>query len=43
MNLFSVEQTPMGEDDVLVARAFADLAAISVVQHGMGGETQRVN
>ena len=36
LNLFSVEQTPMGEDDVLVARAFADLAAISVVQHRCG-------
>ena len=28
----------MGEDDFLVARAFADLAAISVVQHGVAGE-----
>lgn len=42
MNLFSVAQIPMGEDDVLVARAFADLAAISVVQHGAATETQRV-
>ncbi|HUJ65243.1 MAG TPA: GAF and ANTAR domain-containing protein [Acidimicrobiales bacterium] len=43
LNLFSVDQTPMGEDDVLVARAFADLAAISIVQHGVAAETQRVN
>ena len=43
MNLFSLEEAPMGEEDVLVARAFADLAALSVVQHGVAAETQRVN
>jgi GAF domain-containing protein len=43
MNLFSVAHTPMHEDDLLVARAFADLATISVVQHGAATETQRVN
>jgi GAF domain-containing protein len=43
LNLFSVDETPMSEEDILVARAFADLAAISVVQHGAATETQRVN
>ncbi|HEX4865150.1 MAG TPA: GAF and ANTAR domain-containing protein, partial [Acidimicrobiales bacterium] len=43
MNLFNLGEVPMGEDDVLVARAFADLAALSVVQHGVASETQRVN
>ncbi len=43
LNLFSVTQTPMDEDDVLVARAFADLAAISVLHHGAAVETQRIN
>ena len=40
LNLFSVEQTPMDEADVLVARAFADLATISVIQHRAATETQ---
>ena len=43
LNLFSVEPTPMGEDDVLVAQAFADLATISVLQHRASNETQTVN
>jgi transcriptional regulator with GAF, ATPase, and Fis domain len=43
LNLFSVEATPMDESDVLVARAFADLATISVLQHGAASEAQRVN
>jgi len=43
LNLFSVEQNPMAEDDVIVARAFADLATISVVQHAVATETQLVN
>jgi GAF domain-containing protein len=43
MNLFHVEQTPMDERDVVVARAFADLAAISVLQHRGVTETQRIN
>ncbi len=42
-DLFSVEQTPMDEDDVMIARAFADLATISVVQHRAATETQLVN
>ena len=43
MNLFHAEQTPMDERDVIVARAFADLAAISVLQHRAATETQRIN
>jgi GAF domain-containing protein len=43
LNLFSVEQTPMNEADVLVARAFADLAAISVLQQRASLEHQRLN
>ena len=43
LNLFSAGQTPMAEDDVLIARAFADLAAIAVLQQQSAAETQRVN
>ena len=43
MNLFHAEQSPMDERDVIVARAFADLAAISVLQHRAATETQRIN
>ena len=43
LNLFSVGETPMDEDDVMVARAFADLAAISIVQHRGATEAQLVN
>ena len=43
LNLFSVEMTPMDERDVIVARAFADLATISVLQHRAATEAQRLN
>jgi GAF domain-containing protein len=43
LNLFSVGQTPMDERDVVVARAFADLATISVLQHTAANEAQRLN
>jgi GAF domain-containing protein len=43
LNLFSTEPTPMGEADVLVARALADLATIAVLQQRAGAEAQRVN
>src|SRR2546423_13790533 len=33
LNLLSVTRTPMDEADVIVARAFADLATLSIVQH----------
>jgi GAF domain-containing protein len=43
LNLFNVEQTPMDERDLIVARALADLAAISVLQHRAVTETQHLN
>jgi transcriptional regulator with GAF, ATPase, and Fis domain len=43
LNVFNVAQTPMDEADALVARAFADLATISVLQTRAADETQRVN
>jgi hypothetical protein len=43
LNLFSVEPTPMAEADVLVARAFADLATIGILQQRAAAEFQRVN
>lgn len=43
LNLFSFDEQPMDERDVLVARGFADLATISVLQHGVASEAHRVN
>ncbi len=43
LNLFSVGHTPMDESNVVVARAFADLATISVLQHRGAAEAQRLN
>lgn len=43
LNLFSVEETPMRENDVVVARAFADLATISVLQQRAFADAQRLN
>ena len=43
LNLFSVDESPMDESDVMVARGFADLATISILQHGGAIETQHVN
>jgi GAF domain-containing protein len=43
VNLFSVDESPIDGDDILVARALADLATISVLQHGTATEAQRVN
>ncbi len=40
MNLFHAEPAPMDERDVIVARAFADLATISVIQHRAATESQ---
>lgn len=33
LNLFGVEQTPMAEDNVVVAQSFADLTSMSVMQY----------
>ena len=43
LNLLSTTQTPMDEADVIVARAFADLAALSIVQHRAAADAQRLN
>jgi len=43
LNLFSVGQAPIDEHDLTVARGFADLATISVLQHRAAAEAQRLN
>jgi transcriptional regulator with GAF, ATPase, and Fis domain len=43
LNLVSIEPTPMDERDVMVARAFADLATISVLQQRAAADSQLVN
>src|SRR5258708_2986626 len=43
LNLLSVTRTPMDQADVIVARAFADLATLSIVQHRASAEAQRLN
>lgn len=43
LNLFNFERTPIDEEDLIVLEAFADLAAISVVQHRAATETQLIN
>jgi AmiR/NasT family two-component response regulator len=43
LNLLGVTRDPMAEADVIVARAFADLAALSIVQHRASTEAQRLN
>jgi GAF domain-containing protein len=43
LNLVSADEAPMDDTDALVARAFADLATISVLQQRAFAESQRVN
>jgi GAF domain-containing protein len=43
MNLLGATQAPMDEADVIVARAFADLAALSILQHRAAADAQRLN
>jgi len=43
LNLLSVTQTPLDEADIIVARAFADLATLSIVQHRATAEAQHLN
>jgi GAF domain-containing protein len=43
LNLLSVSPEPMDDADVVVARAFADLAALSIVQHRASAEAKRLN
>ncbi len=43
LNILSVSPEPMAEADRIVARAFADLAALSIVQHRATAEARRLN
>jgi GAF domain-containing protein len=43
LNLLSVTRAPMAEADVIVARAFADLATLSIMQHRASAQAQRLN
>jgi GAF domain-containing protein len=43
LNLLSATRTPIEEADLIVARAFADLAAVSILQHRASTEALRVN
>ena len=43
LNLLSTTRSPIGEADIIVARAFADLAALSILQHRASAEAQRLN
>src|SRR6266516_3270479 len=43
LNLLSVPRAPMAEADLIVARAFADLATLSITQHRASAEAQRLN
>jgi GAF domain-containing protein len=43
LNLLSASRSPVQEADVIVARAFADLAALSIIQHRVTIEAQRLN
>jgi GAF domain-containing protein len=43
LNLLSVTRSPMAEADVIVAGAFADLAALSIAQHRGSSQAQRLN
>jgi GAF domain-containing protein len=43
LNLLSTTRFPIGEADVIVARGFADLAALSILQHRASSEAQRLN
>jgi GAF domain-containing protein len=43
LNLLSVTRTPISQPDLIVARAFADLATLSILQHRASTEAQRLN
>ncbi len=43
LNLLNDTVTPLEETDIIVARAFADLAALSIMQHRAAAEAQRLN
>jgi GAF domain-containing protein len=43
LNLLSISRSPIAEADLIVARAFADLAALSIAQHRASAEAQHLN
>ena len=43
LNLLSATAAPVAEADLVVARAFADLATLSIIQHRASSEAQRLN
>jgi GAF domain-containing protein len=43
LNLLSITRAPMNEADVIVARAFVDLATLSIMQYRAAAEAQRLN
>src|SRR6266496_1880734 len=43
LNLLGVTRAPMDEADVIVARAFADLATLSITQHRASAEANSLN
>ncbi len=43
LNLLRSTREPMAEMDLVIARAFADLAALSIVQHRASVDAQRLN
>ena len=43
LNLLSATRAPIQEADLIVARAFADLAALSILQHRASTEAHRLN
>lgn len=43
LNLLSATRSPIAEADLIVARAFADLAALSILQHRASTEAHRLN
>jgi hypothetical protein len=43
LNLFGASEPNMDEHDIMIAQGFADLATISVLQHGAAVESQRIN
>jgi GAF domain-containing protein len=43
LNLLQSTRDPMGQADVIVARAFADLAALSITHHRASAEVNRLN
>ena len=43
LNLLSATAAPVAEADLVVARAFTDLATLSIIQHRASSEAQRLN